>query len=81
MCVGFRGVFIVLNICELDSTVFSIVARSTYKTKLAASGHFKHLYVQILSLCKVDYLRFAALNCGFHVDHNFSIRLQLLVSV
>lgn len=22
MCVGFRGVFIVLNICELDSAVF-----------------------------------------------------------
>lgn len=38
----------------------------------------KSFYVQILSLCKVDYLRFAAL-MWTHVDHNFWIRrLQLL---
>lgn len=40
----------------------------------------KSFYVQILSLCKVDYLRFAAL-MWTHVDHNFWIRRLQLLSV
>lgn len=70
--------------CELDSAVFchNNYSANTKKNQTHKKRQpvviSKSFYVQILSLCKVDYLRFAAL-MWTHVDHNFWIgTLQLL---